>query len=39
VFRGLQAIASERRYMRWFDYLSLALGVAPFVALAIVRLF
>jgi ABC-type methionine transport system permease subunit len=36
--RGAQAIIRERHRTRWFDYVVLALGVAPFVFLLVALL-
>jgi hypothetical protein len=36
--RGAQAIIRERHRVRWFDYVVLALGVAPFVFLLVALL-
>jgi hypothetical protein len=34
---SIQAIVRERPYVRWFDYVSLALGIAPFAFVVIAR--
>jgi hypothetical protein len=38
VVRGVQAIIRERRQVRWFDYIVLALGVAPFAFILVALL-
>jgi uncharacterized iron-regulated membrane protein len=36
--RGVQAIMRERHRVRWFDYVVLALGVAPFAFFLVAQL-